>query len=278
MRIGHTMLIALVVAFVMPCAAAGDAEGGQPFQVVQLCDTQLGMGGYDHDVATFRLAVKHINRLAPDFVVICGDLIDKPDDAQALEDFLAIKGELTAPCHCTPGNHDIGGPVRADLLERYRARIGRDYFSFEHKGYTFVCLNTQLIKAPVEKESAAQTAWLEATLESASAKDSPVIVFGHIAPFVDRPDEPEEYFNLPPGPRAKLLALFKTHGVVAVLTGHAHRNAVREHEGIQYVASASTSKNFDGAPMGFRVWQIGPGNALEHEYVAVDGASPPAAE
>ncbi len=41
------------------------------------------------------------------------------------------------------------------------------------------------------------------------------------------------------------------------------------------VAGATTSKNFDGAPMGFRVWDIGPERPMKHEYVPVKGAKPP---
>ena len=45
------------------------------FSFAQMCDTQLGMGGYEHDVKTFGLAVTQINKMKPDFVVICGDLV-----------------------------------------------------------------------------------------------------------------------------------------------------------------------------------------------------------
>ena len=45
------------------------------FTFAQICDTQLGMGGYEHDVKTFKTAVAQINALKPDFAVICGDLV-----------------------------------------------------------------------------------------------------------------------------------------------------------------------------------------------------------
>jgi hypothetical protein len=47
------------------------------FKFAQMCDTQLGMGGYDHDVRTFELAVERLHAMRPDFVVICGDLVNK---------------------------------------------------------------------------------------------------------------------------------------------------------------------------------------------------------
>jgi hypothetical protein len=62
-----------------------------------------------------------------------------------------------------------------------------------------------------------------------------------------------------------------------MLSGHVHRNIVNTHRGIQFVSSATTSRNFDDAPMGFRVWRIGKTRPYAHEFVAVRGASPPAA-
>jgi len=41
------------------------------------------------------------------------------------------------------------------------------------------------------------------------------------------------------------------------------------------VSSATTSRNFDDAPMGFRLWRIGKTRPYAHEFVPVEGASPP---
>ncbi len=269
--VGLFVLLAVLSVSVGYCDAQEDT-----FTIVQMCDTQLGFGGYTHDIETFKLAVKQINAMKPDFVIICGDLIEKAGDERSVQDFLAIRAVFSMPCYCTPGNHDIGNDARPNLLQLYLERIGKDRFSFDHKGYTFVCVNTQLWKAPVEAETAGHDAWLEKALETASDAGRPVVVFGHIPLFVDKPDEPEQYFNLPLEKRRELFVLFKKHGVVAVLTGHAHRNAIHEHDGIQYVTSATTSRNFDDAPMGFRLWHIGAAPPLKHEYIAVEGASPPA--
>lgn len=48
---------------------SGRSSGTQTFTFAQICDTQLGMGGYAHDVKTFKAAVSKINTLKPDFVV-----------------------------------------------------------------------------------------------------------------------------------------------------------------------------------------------------------------
>ena len=41
------------------------SSAGEKFSFVQMCDTQLGMGGYEHDVKTFTLAVDQINKMKP---------------------------------------------------------------------------------------------------------------------------------------------------------------------------------------------------------------------
>jgi predicted MPP superfamily phosphohydrolase len=251
-------------------------EKWKPFRFVQLADTQLGMGGYAHDVDTFNLAVDHINRLAPDFVVICGDLVNEMNDDQAFADFNAIRNRFDMPCYCVPGNHDVSFPTNPTLLARYRKLVGQDYYMLEHEGCTFAFTNTQLWKAPCAGESERHHAWFVDVLQTAARKNSPVFVSGHIALYEKNMDEKDAYFNLPPGPRKELLALFKECGVVAYLTGHAHKQIVCEEDGVQLVSNATTSRNFDGAPMGFRMWHAGRKIPCTHEYIAVEGASPPA--
>lgn len=236
------------------------------FTFVQLCDPQLGMGGYEHDVETFTKAVGKINELKPDFVAICGDLVQDATD-RSFADFQRIRAGLEVPCHTVSGNHDVGRHPTVKSLERYREVIGEDYYSFEHKGYTFVAVNTQLWKSPVDGETERQDAWLEKTLSTASGKESPVFILCHYPLFLKQPDEADEYMNLPQAKRMELLGLYEQHGVVAVLGGHAHRFIENSVDGIQLVNGESTSKNFDKRPMGFRVWHIEGTRPFRHEFI-----------
>ena len=251
-----------VGALLASCGIAYAADDLKPFSFVQLCDPQLGMGGYEHDVATFTQSVKFINALAPEFVVICGDLVNEANE-QSFADFIGIKNTFTVPAYCAPGNHDMSdGPS----LERYRKTIGDDYYMVEHKGYTLVVVNTQLWKMPIAGESEKHDAWVKQTLEEARAKRSPIVVVGHYPLFITQPDEAEEYFNLPLEKRTELLDLFVQCGVVAYLSGHAHKTVVNEYEGIQLVSGPTTSKAFDKQPLGFTRWVVEDG-ALEHSFM-----------
>ncbi len=102
----------------------------EPFSFVQLCDTQLGFGGYEHDIKTFKSAVKQINTLNPDFVVICGDLVDNRNDS-SFSDFNEIIADFKIPCYAAPGNHDVGNKPNDTTLNYYRKTIDKDYYKFQ---------------------------------------------------------------------------------------------------------------------------------------------------
>jgi len=245
-------------------------SGCQPFTFVQLCDPQLGMGGYEHDVETFKQAVAQINLLKPDFVVVCGDLVHDANE-HSFADFQETRAGLNVPCYCAPGNHDVGGSPTLESLQYYRQVIGQDYHSFAHKGCLFVFVNTQLWKAPVNGESEQQDSWLEQTLKTAARKKRRIFIIGHYPLFLAAPDEAEEYMNLPPAKRKELLGLFKEYGVVAVLGGHAHRLVINDYQGIQLVNGETTSRNFDKRPLGFRVWQVLDPRPFQHAFVPLEG-------
>ena len=59
------------------------AKENESFTFVQLCDTQGNWGN-------FEIAVKQINALKPDFVVICGDLVNRAS-RESFAKFLKIK-------------------------------------------------------------------------------------------------------------------------------------------------------------------------------------------
>jgi len=253
---------------------AAEESKTKPFSIVQLCDTQLGFGGYEHDVNTFKQAVKQINAIKPDLVFICGDLVNKPNE-KSFADFNEIKAGLDAPCYCAPGNHDVGNKPTRQSLQYYRKVVGEDYYSLEHKGYVFAIVNTQLWKAPVNDESEKHDSWLEATLETAANKGSRIFVVGHYPLFLKKPDEGEAYFNLPPAKRKELLSLFEKRGVVAMLGGHTHRLLINDYKSIQLVNGETTSKNFDKSPFGFRVWNIMNPRPFRHDFIPVKGPRKP---
>lgn len=227
----------------------------EPFSFVQLCDTQLGFGGYEHDVKSFKLAVKQINKLNPDFVVICGDLVNNKSDS-SFADFKEIVSGFEMPFYNAPGNHDVGKIPTDTSLSYYRKTIGKDYCNFQHKGYSFIVANTQLWKVNLESESEKHDTWFYETLKEQSDKNNPIFVIGHYPLYVDSLAEDETYHNLPLVKREEILNLLKKNNVVAYLTGHTHKTVINNFENIQLVSGATTSRNLDETPLGFRLWEV----------------------
>jgi 3',5'-cyclic AMP phosphodiesterase CpdA len=256
-----------VAVLLTSCNSYRTSSGrSKSFTFVQISDTQLGFSDYQRDIDSFRQAAAQINDLNPNFVVICGDLVNHAGD-ESFSDFEDIRSSLKMPCYCVPGNHDIGNKPTPESLRRYRETIGDDYFEVEHEETTFIFVNTQLWKEAVEGESEKQDVWLKERLEIASRKSWQVFVVGHYPLFCRKADEPEEYMNLPPDKREKLLNLYDQNNVVAVLHGHTHKLTLNSHKGIQMVGAETTSKNFDKRPLGFRLWHAGGKLPPTHEFV-----------
>ena len=261
LRLNKYLIIAILV-FNISCT-----KEQKPFSFVQLCDTQLGMGGYEHDLKTFNQAVKQINDLNSDFVVICGDLVNNANDS-SYSDFINIMKGFDIPCYVASGNHDVGNIPNDTTLSYYRKTIGKDYYEFQNKGYSFIVTNTQLWKINVENESEKHDLWFKETLKAQKSKQYPIFVIGHYPLYTEFPEEEDHYFNLPMTKRESILESFKENNVIAYLSGHTHKLTINNYENIQLVSGETTSKNFDDRPFGYRIWQVSP-DTIKHHFVAL---------
>lgn len=248
--------------------AAGERDL-KSFSFVQMSDPQLGFAGYEHDVRSFEQAVKQVNELNPDFVVICGDLVNIPSDS-AYADFKRIEEKFNIPCYCVSGNHDMEKlPDDASLLVLYRKVMGKDYYSFGHKGCSFVVANTQLWKTDVKNESEKFDRWFTKKIRALGKRRGPLFVVGHIPLFISEPEEADDYYNIDSVKRKRILDLFTDNKVAAYLTGHTHKLVCNEYKGIQFVSCETTSVNFDKRPLGFRLWTVSSG-LITHQFIPLE--------
>lgn len=111
------------------------------FQFVIIGDRTGG-----HNVqGTFKLAMKQLDLLQPEFVINVGDLIegysDKKSELNAEWDEVdTMLNELDMPFFRTPGNHDIANEVARQV---WLDRFGASYYHFVYQEVLFVVLDTE---------------------------------------------------------------------------------------------------------------------------------------
>jgi 3',5'-cyclic AMP phosphodiesterase CpdA len=245
------------------------------FFFLQMADPQFGMNtgdrGFAQETLNYEFAIATANRLRPRFVVVCGDLVNKPGDEAQIAEYLRITKKLdpSIRVYSLAGNHDVGNEPSPESLAQYRKRFGPDYYSFREGPLYGIVVNSGLIHTPklAPAELAKQDEWLRAELAKAKQSGAPhVIVFSHHPFFLARGDEPDQYFNIPLARRRPLLDAFRQAGVRFIFAGHYHRNALGRDGEIEMVTTGPVGKPLGDGASGFRVVKIA-GPALTHRYV-----------
>ena len=145
----------------------------------------------------FQMAIDKVNELEPDFVLTGGDLVyDAMRGNQARCDTLfSLYKEMSAgfnmPVYNCLGNHDLfaiyaESPESSDhpdykygMFERY---FGKTYYSFDHKGWHFVVLNSLDVTENKRYQgvfSEEELKWLKADLAKVNSQ-TPVVVTSHL--------------------------------------------------------------------------------------------------
>ena len=222
------------------------------------------------------LAFAKIAKLKPDFAIMGGDHVydaNAVPAARAKEVFdLYKKSEqiLQMPLHHTIGNHDTFGTNEKSGIatsdpaygkKMFEDRIGRTYYSFDHKGYHFIILDSIQPTEDHQWEAridSAQLSWLTEDLKKAGAA-TPTILSTHV-PLVsafptyanDYAPNTDKYSRATIANSTEVLAAFEGHNVLAVLQGHMHVNESIHYKGIQFLTCGAVCGNWwHGPRMGF---------------------------
>ena len=263
--------------------AAGGAGAGESFSFLVMADPQLFGWPKKDPVGKWKLAIRHANRLKPDFVIVCGDLInrngnaakvDLARDAERYEAYRKIARALdeSIPLYEVAGNHDVCNAPTAETLGWYEARFARPWYSFTHKGCLCIVLESDVIKDPkhVPEILKWQMHWLRETLALAAKRTyRHKMVFLHHPIVLKSADEKDQYFNLPSARRGELLGLFEKHGIEATFSGHYHRNAYVKHKGIELITTSAVCHS-QGDPAGFRIVKVTDGGISQKYYGYAD--------
>jgi len=270
----------IVTALLVLTSAFGTAPARTPpFFFIQMSDPQLGMFRADtdfvQDVANFEFAIATANRLHPAFVIITGDLINKPGDpAQTAEYWrIAKKLDKSIPLYNVSGNHDLKNTPTPASVATYIKAFGPDHYVFHHGDFTGIVLNSTIIDSSVNvpKEFAAQEAWLKVELAKAKqAGARHIVVFQHHPWFLKDAGEPDQYFNIPLAHRARYLALFHQYGVEALFSGHYHQNSVTADGTIPATTTGPVGMPFGDHPQsGMRIVTVSD-TGITHQYVGLE--------
>jgi 3',5'-cyclic AMP phosphodiesterase CpdA len=192
----------------------------------------------------FQKAIAKINELDPDFVITGGDLImdalgvdfKRADSLYTL--YNTVSKEFNMPVYNTLGNHEVFGIYREGGIDTthaeynkkmYENRIGKRYYSFDHKGWHFIILDAIGVKPEeyyygyIDKE---QIDWLKSHLRTIT-KETPIVVSVHI-PFITSMTQLTEG-SLAPNGRGnvitnarEVLLLMYEYNLKLVLQGHLH--------------------------------------------------------
>ena len=139
------------------------------FFMIQLSDPQFGLQysnvQWEAEQAMLNLSILTINRLAPRFIVLTGDLqnflpvntgnnwpMHKPngsthpgaDEAAAIAQSLSLL-DPAIPIRATiPGNHDIGYAPTLGTIDRFKRLWGEDHTAFDEAKIAFIAIDSQL--------------------------------------------------------------------------------------------------------------------------------------
>lgn len=230
----------------------------------------------------------------PELLLVGGDMTrDGATHRFELEQAKAELDALPFPCHCIPGNHEVGNkflpgnPVSINqrYIANYRSVFGPSAWSFVHRGVQFSGFDAFLPGSGLSEETELWN-WLDAMERASEARFHVWMI--HPALFINRLDEPNWdvqtdrnawYFGIDEPWRSRIFATFKRTGATLVISGHIHCRRKVEVDGITFQLAPATAfpqwgdRWPDGDDtLGFMEFQVGP-ESIFSEFVPLDTVS-----
>jgi len=274
--IGGLLATAATGGCVTPWREAPDGV----LRIAHCGDPQFGMGlprtadrkqtpeGYRADLMRLEREIEILNGMDLDLVYFTGDMTHVAEDVT--RDWPRLLKKIRHRVAVSPGNHDMGNRLTAENADRFVSVFGREYESFELKGWRFIVGNSQYWRpTDEERRRTLYELWMEEQLENAKARGEKVIVATHIPPYVSLCYEPDGYENFPLVGRFAMLERLVGCGVRFYLAGHTHTMLRRAWKSMEMLNAETTCSNFDSRPFGFRLLTICPDASYDWEFKEV---------
>jgi 3',5'-cyclic AMP phosphodiesterase CpdA len=187
----------------------------------------------------FQMAIDKVNQLNPDFVLTGGDLVyDAMRGNQARSDTLFslyknMSANFKMPVYNCIGNHDLfaiypESPESSDhpdykygMFERY---FGDTYYSFDHKGWHFIVLNSLDVTADKKYKgffNEEEMRWLKNDLEKVD-KQTPIVITTHIPMISTYSDVSGREGKSNAENSSEIFKMLENHNLKLILQGHIH--------------------------------------------------------
>jgi 3',5'-cyclic AMP phosphodiesterase CpdA len=271
-------IISIVFIILYSCNNSSKEQSDQSFNFVFFTDIHLQPEKRAEE--GFKLAIDYASKFNPDFILTGGDLImDACDVSYERADSLfnmykRVIDNINIPIYNTIGNHELYGiykksnadPLHPEFNEKmFEKRIGKSFYSFKHKGWKFIILNS--IKASNNRYighiDSIQVKWIESELTLTDTA-TPIVIVSHI-PFITAYKQKYEGATLPNDSSLvvanskQVLNLFGKHNLRLVLQGHLHIKEAILIDEVYFITAGAISGR----------WWNGPNRGTEEGFLNV---------
>ncbi|MBE8719371.1 metallophosphoesterase family protein [Sphingobacterium pedocola] len=254
----NKMNVLRLLFFVLFLAGHRNVDAQEKFSFAFLTDMHVNANPKTRSLDGLKQALRSAAASGADFIISGGDNVDvdgmkadrKEQAIKLYTDYKAVIDASPVPWHLTIGNHDRywhdepSAPHGAGLFSSF---FGDTYYTFDHKGWRFIVLNSTEICDGKYCVSEQQHQWLVEVLAN-TPDTQPIVVSTHV-PFLSlyypvlegKYTDADTFTN-----QKEIFDLFAGHNLKLVLQGHQHLYEEIKVKGVQFITAGAVSANWWG--------------------------------
>ncbi|MND93644.1 3',5'-cyclic adenosine monophosphate phosphodiesterase CpdA [compost metagenome] len=242
------------------CLSAGfQLTAQEKFSFAFLTDMHVNGNPKSRSLEGLKQAIRSAEASGAEFIISGGDNVDvdgmkaerRTDAIKLYKDYKSTLDASSLKWYLTIGNHDRfwyeGKPSTNYGTGLFSSYFGETYYSFQHKGWLFIVLNSVQVcdgKYCIDEK---QKQWLAGLLANTAA-DQPIVISTHV-PFLSlyypvlegRYTDADTFSN-----QKEIFDMFSKHNLKLVLQGHQHLYEEIKVKGVQFITAGAVSANWWG--------------------------------